>query len=964
MKLYSYFRSSASFRVRIALALKGLSYDYIPVHLIKEGGQQFAPEYKALNPTRSDNRRGSFSINVNSGAWADFATGDKGGDLVSLVKYLEGGSQSAACERLASFLGLAGTHLHINQPGQPGQPGQPATARLSSVPARAVESGTAGTGEAEALVPVPDDAPQQPSAHLARGRPSQVWTYRDEAGRVLFYVYRFDKSDGDKEIIPLSLWQTAGVRRWEWKGLPKPRPLYGLDRLAARPDAPVMICEGEKDTDAAGELLPGWVAITSPNGAKAAGSASWSDLVGRVAAAWADADERGAEYVSEAERLSLEAGAACVARLDLVALAKLRGSPLPQGWGAADFLAEGLDRTALERLAAESLERARNRADDEPQGQSLADVFAAARVGKEAKPIGQKLPRFDVVEGVKGRRNGVYWCGVERDSDGEERAATPVWICSPLHVKANTRDARGSEWGRLLEWRDRDGRAHRWAMPMELLAASGEELRAALLRDGLEITANQANRRRLVDYIQESRPGITARAVTCTGWHGSAFVLPDCTLGDTEAEPIHYQAANAEGVRLGAAGSLEGWRERVAAPCAGNSRLVIAVAAGFAAPCLGLLERDGFGLHLRGGSSAGKTSALRVAASIWGPPDFVRTWRATDNALEGVAALHSDLLLCLDEMGELPPKIAGATAYMLANGSGKGRARRDGSARAAARWRVLFLSTGEIGLSDLIAEGGGRARAGQEVRVIDLPADAGAGRGLFERLPDGTTAGAFADTLRDAAGTHYGSAGRVFLHNLTDKYADAREGLRSARDAIAATLAPSDSAGQVRRVAHRFALIAAAGELATEWGLTGWPEGEAEQAALACFRAWLVARGTPGSAEPAAMIAQVRQFLEAHGESRFAPWDADAKERPTINRAGFRKQSDNGTEFFVLPETFKAELCRGFDHRAVGRALIEAGAVQPDSDGSVTRKERLPGLGKGTARCVRILPAIWGDSDA
>ena len=50
MKLYSYFRSSASFRVRIALAMKGLSYDYIPVHLIKEGGQQFAPDYKALNP--------------------------------------------------------------------------------------------------------------------------------------------------------------------------------------------------------------------------------------------------------------------------------------------------------------------------------------------------------------------------------------------------------------------------------------------------------------------------------------------------------------------------------------------------------------------------------------------------------------------------------------------------------------------------------------------------------------------------------------------------------------------------------------------------------------------------------------------------------------------------------------------------------------------------------------------------
>ncbi|MBI5901366.1 MAG: maleylacetoacetate isomerase [Rhodocyclales bacterium] len=50
MKLYSYFRSSASFRVRIALALKGLSYDYIPVHLVKEGGQQFAADFRAKNP--------------------------------------------------------------------------------------------------------------------------------------------------------------------------------------------------------------------------------------------------------------------------------------------------------------------------------------------------------------------------------------------------------------------------------------------------------------------------------------------------------------------------------------------------------------------------------------------------------------------------------------------------------------------------------------------------------------------------------------------------------------------------------------------------------------------------------------------------------------------------------------------------------------------------------------------------
>ncbi|XP_064514920.1 maleylacetoacetate isomerase isoform X2 [Pseudopipra pipra] len=50
--LYSYFRSSCSWRVRIALALKGISYDLVPVNLVKDGGQQFSAEFKALNPMK------------------------------------------------------------------------------------------------------------------------------------------------------------------------------------------------------------------------------------------------------------------------------------------------------------------------------------------------------------------------------------------------------------------------------------------------------------------------------------------------------------------------------------------------------------------------------------------------------------------------------------------------------------------------------------------------------------------------------------------------------------------------------------------------------------------------------------------------------------------------------------------------------------------------------------------------
>jgi hypothetical protein len=70
------------------------------------GGKIVVREYAALNPTRADRHVGSFKINLRSGAWADFATGDKGGDPVSLVAYLENCSQGEAARRLSRMLGI------------------------------------------------------------------------------------------------------------------------------------------------------------------------------------------------------------------------------------------------------------------------------------------------------------------------------------------------------------------------------------------------------------------------------------------------------------------------------------------------------------------------------------------------------------------------------------------------------------------------------------------------------------------------------------------------------------------------------------------------------------------------------------------------------------------------------------------------------------------------------------------
>jgi putative DNA primase/helicase len=147
----------------------------------------------------------------------------------------------------------------------------------------------------ELLQPVPADAPPMPQTHSVHGRPTMQWLYHDVTGAALFAISRFDKADGSKEFLPLTLWRIRQDVRWCWKSVPAPRPLYNLEKLAARPDAAVVVCEGEKSADAASLIFPKSVATTSPGGAHAAEKADWTPLRGNVLI-WPDDDAPGRTY--------------------------------------------------------------------------------------------------------------------------------------------------------------------------------------------------------------------------------------------------------------------------------------------------------------------------------------------------------------------------------------------------------------------------------------------------------------------------------------------------------------------------------------------------------------------------------------------------------------------------------------------------------------------------------------------
>lgn len=552
--------------------------------------------------------------------------------------------------------------------------------------------------------------------------------------------------------------------------------------------------------------------------------------------------------------------------------------------------------------------------------------------------------------------HGVYFIGT--DKDGNEQSEK--WICSKLVVVAKTRDDKGKEWGRLLEWRDDDCQRHQWAMPMELLQSDGTDMRRELARLGLSIAPGRAQRDLLASYVQVWPVEHRARCVERLGWHGAVYVTPTESIGQEE-EIVVFQNAHAIDPALSTSGTLQDWRASVARLAAGNSRFVFALSTAFAGPLANVIGEDSGGFHLRGGSSSGKTTALKVAASVWGnPSSFPRLWRATANGLEGLAALHNDGLLILDELSQIDPKEAGEAAYMLANGQGKVRASRSGEARQSARWRLLFLSAGEESLTALMARAGRKTNAGQEIRLADIDADAGAGMGAFEELHDQLTPAAMALAIKDAAVRNHGMAGVAWLRHIVADRPNLPDDIAAGIKGFVDDAVPADAAGQVLRVARRFGLVAVAGELATSYGITGWQPGESMTAAHKCFKVWLAAFGGAGNREERNVLSQVRAFFEAHGASRFEDMNATGDQR-IINRAGFYRTGANGErEFLVLPEAFKRDVCNGFHVPTATKLLLDAGWLEPGKDGKTAQKPRIPCM--GPTRCYVFNGKMW-DAD-
>ncbi len=547
-------------------------------------------------------------------------------------------------------------------------------------------------------------------------------------------------------------------------------------------------------------------------------------------------------------------------------------------------------------------------------------------------------------------------------------------VCSLLAPFGIARNEKGRGFALILEQTNVDGKKGIWILPLERIQRSGgEEARAEFadlggrfepeIREKTEFDnltkSFMLHPRRLPRFILASRPGWLIK----DGHH--AYVLTDRTIGKIGKEDVLLPEPGDGAPDHSRKGSLEDWQQHIGRYCCGNSRLVFASALALAGALLALTGGEGGGFHIVGGSSSGKTTTLHIGASIAGPPSGqIKSCDNTANAFESTAVQCSDAVLFLDELGVALESVLLMLFYMLSSGIGRGRADQHGNAKARKQWRILFLTTGETDLASKLAPTGKRSYTGQELRLADIEADAGQGMGIFEELHGFNSPADLADYLKDAASKYHGQVLHHWLTRLVvevndpDRKGELLQWIAAQQELFLSSVVPPAASGQVHRVAKRFALVSAAGELATSWGLTGWPQGEVFACVQCCFNAWLSRRGTAGQGEVEQLINQVRGFFERHGESRFTLWGSKSKQ-PTPNRAGFRRAVSQGLdkendvyEYFVLPETYKTELCQGFDPRWATKVLVESGLIRPGKDGKSAAACRLPGM--STTRCYHF----------
>lgn len=930
------------------------------------GGKFQGNEYVVKNPTRNDNKAGSFSINLTTGKWSDFATNDAGNDLIGLTSYAKGISKTEACFYIgvprpdkSGANDIAKTdlnaHTEVEEEVEIECTPEEIEEYLASLN-EDIEQEQAEEEQQASTITVTDPEPQT-HTHITIPEFSEEFIGRKtldrfKDGTLTFYRYysskgtpigcvvRCDKDvDGDKAKSFAQFSYDRIKNRWQssWGGDGK--PLYNLQEITARADVPVMVVEGEKTAEAAKLLFPEYVVTTSCMGSASPRSSNWSCLSGRDVIIAPDNDSTGSKYARTVNDILNRIGTKSIRGLDVKKLGRYtivdgkpeeRDGTVPEKYDLADIVNDG--------WTAELINEWKEHKDFSPFLEVIQDVQAIRALPKEGEEV---LHIAGVNYKLNQKHNYLWWEKIE--TNGRTGEITKTWLRLSGYLKPThcTEDANGDH-GLLVQIVTRRNKLVECFFAREEMATEKDTTKL-LLKKGLYIPhLKSKNCDALNFYLNNYEPEFKAVGVDMVGWQGdnTAYILPfvgeprNCyntkQAGETPPEYILQQKTTSPRI-LKKKGTLDEWKRTVGEVCRGNHLHTFAILASLTAPALKLLNEEGGFFHYVGSTSIGKSTILNVAKSVWGFRDL-GSFRSTDNSLESLCKNSNDGAMFLDEMGEVDADDLFKIIYMLANGVTKGRADKNGNAKETSHFTVLAQSTGEIGLEAKLAEKKLQVKGGQLIRMAEIDADRGKGLNTFDVLninPDTNkpfiSGREQAEFLKTHADQNYGIVIDSFMQKVVADIEDYKEALKKAKAKWLAGELTGDEGVEIARMAKRFSTIFATGMIAVELDIIPHSIAEIDSCIGEIFASWKDRFGTDSSYELKTIKADLRKLCVEQQYSRFLNADpTEEKVNHPHNKAGYWKTKDGDLyEYWIDTAVFDREVLKGRDKKVFFPLLVD-----------------------------------------
>ncbi|WP_313700911.1 DUF927 domain-containing protein [Pantoea sp.] len=372
-----------------------------------------------------------------------------------------------------------------------------------------------------------------------------------------------------------------------------------------------------------------------------------------------------------------------------------------------------------------------------------------------------------------------------------------------------------------------------------------KKLRETLIDAGLGLDYSERDFNQIIDHLKTvpkdrvklcMRPGFVNVDGSLCYLTGSGQVL-----GNVEGcAPMPYPNAPAFKGCENQKGTLKQWQMHVASAALHSPYAMLTVCSAMAGYCIYFTNFESGGFHLYGDSSKGKTTALLVAASVFGSNQYVCDWNVTETAFEEFAESRNNSLLILDELVLLDknPKEAAQKmqklVYILGSGGGKQRSTHYQKHKAV--WRLNAISNGENGLAQHAADGDMSRKKGEQARFVDVPVDCGNDQGIFLTVPEDMTLSDYAETIKENCERYHGTAGPALVNKLLEKKSEflTEKIDRYSREFLKHHKIEGQD-GLEKRIARRFALAYASGVIAVKCKILPFSPQEVMKGISCCY---------------------------------------------------------------------------------------------------------------------------------